>query len=220
MPGGEWLLDSVACNATAHYLHNMFFLMGEDIQKAAKPSSFTAEVYRINPIEMFDTCAMRLTVGEGTELLYYATHAVPLDAYRPPEMIIEGEKGEVIMKEEGVLHITGRTTDGEVIEYGDPEENYFRKMYCMRDAILHDELLPCVAETALPHLECIWDLANLFPETPVIPQQFWEHDEEKDQNHCDCLVEDLDRCWKDGKLPCEEGFPWAQQARTWTAKGE
>jgi hypothetical protein len=143
-----------------------------------------------------------------------------LDAYRPPEMIIEGEKGEVIMKEEGVLHITGRTTDGEVIEYGDPEENYFRMMYCMRDAILHDELLPCVAETALPHLECIWDLANLFPETPVIPQQFWEHDEEKDQNHCDCLVDDLDRCWIDGKLPCEEGFPWAQQARTWTAKGQ
>ena len=214
MPVGEWLLDIVACNATSHYLHNMFFLMGTEISSAAKPDSFTAEVYRINPIEMFDTCAMRLMVNE-TELLYYATHAVPMNAYRAPELIIEGEKGEIVLRDEGGFKTTGRTFDGECVEYGDPEHNYFRKMYCMRDAILHGDPLPCVAQTALPHLYCIWDLAKLFPETPVIDQKFWAHDEEKDQNHCDCLVDDLERCWRDGKLPWEEGFPWAQQPRTW-----
>jgi predicted dehydrogenase len=218
MPSGAWLLDSVVGNATAHYLHNMLFLCGKDIPDAAKPSSFTAEVYRINPIEMFDTCALRLNVGEGTELMYYATHAVPMNAYRPVEMIIEGEKGEVNLWNENGFHLVGRTCGGEVIEYGDPEHNYFNKIYRMRDAIRENAPLPCVGETALPHMECIWELAQLFPETPVIPQQFWEHDEEKDQNHCDCLIDDLDRCYKDGKLPCEEGFPWAQQSRTWTAK--
>jgi hypothetical protein len=49
----------------------------------------------------------------------------------------------------------------------------------------------------------------------VIPQQFWAHDAEKDQNHCDCLVEDLDRCWREAKLPGELGMPWSQGARTW-----
>lgn len=215
MPGGEWLLDSVASNATAHYLHNMLFLMGSDVQNAAKPDSFTAEVYRVNPIEMFDTCAMRLTVGGETELFYYATHAVPMDAYRPQELIIEGEKGEVVMQVEGVFRTTGCTVDGEVIEYGDPEENYFRKMYCMRDAILRDEQLPCVAQTALPHLECIWELAKLFEETPVFAPEFTAYSEKDDQHFCPGLAEDLDRCWRDAKLPGELGLPWSQGARTW-----
>ncbi len=216
MPGGEWLLDSVACNATAHYLHNLLFLNGEDTQSAATPKSFAAEVYRINPIEMFDTCAMRLIVGEDTELLYYATHAVPMDAYHAPDLVIEGEKGEVRMiTENGVLKTTGRTADGEIIEYGNPEAFYLRKLYSMREAVLEDAPLPCIAESAVAHLSCIWELAKLFPETPVIPQEFWKHDEEKDQNHCDCLVEDLERCWQEGRLPWEMDFAWAMEPRTW-----
>ena len=119
------------------------------------------------------------------------------------------------MKAEGALRITGRTTDGEVIEYGDPEKNYFRKMYCMREAILYGEQLPCVAETALPHLKCIWELAHLFEETPVFRAEFAAYDKTNDQHYCPCLVEDLKRCWHEGKLPGELNMPWSKGAKTW-----
>lgn len=216
MPGGEWLLDSVTSNATAHYLHNLLFLSGSDMQSAARPNNFTAEVYRINPIEMFDTCAMRLEVGEGTELLYYATHAVPMDAFRAQDLIIEGEKGKIVMQSgaEG-FRTTGHLANGEIIEYGDPEHNYFNKIYHMRDAILHDAPLSCVAETALPHLECVWALAELFPVTPVMAEEFCAYSEENDQYYSDTLSADLDLCWQEGKLPSELNMPWAQPARHW-----
>ncbi len=221
MPGGEWLLDSVASNATAHYLHNMLFLSGSDTKIAAKPTSFTAEIYRVNPIEMFDTCAMRLYAGEGTEILYYATHAVPMDAFRAQELIIEGEKGEIVMQygAEG-FRTTGRVYDGDTVEYGDPEHNYFNKIYHMRDAILYDRPLSCVAETAIPHLECVWALAELFPETPMLPERFCSYDEKNDQHYSACLAADLDRCWRERKLPSELNMPWAQPAREWHRERE
>lgn len=93
------MLDSVASNSTAHYLQNMLFLTGRQIDRSAEICSVQAEAYRANPIEMYDTCALRIRTKEDVELLFYATHAVPMDQELLPEFILEGEKGTVMLKE-------------------------------------------------------------------------------------------------------------------------
>jgi len=77
---GRWVLDSVVNNATAHFLHNMFFVLGKSSRENARgqsayPAAVTAELYRANPIENYDTAALRVRTAGGTELMYYATHA-------------------------------------------------------------------------------------------------------------------------------------------------
>lgn len=212
LESGEWLLDSVASNAAAHYLHNMLFLTGNEIDQSAEPIQIEAEVYRANPIEMFDTCALRIRMADDAELLFYATHAVPQNQEREPEFIIEGEQGTVTLRyEEGKEIMTGHLTDGRSISYGAPSENNMYKLSCMAEAIWENASLPCIPETALPHLKCICALAESFPETSSFSDEFIHYDENACQYICEGLGEGLNQCWERGSLPYEEGIRWAQE---------
>lgn len=209
---GQWILDSVASNAAAHYLHNMLFLCGSRISESAEPRVMEAEVYRANPIEMFDTCALRVSVTDGAELLFYATHAVPGAQAREPEFVLEGEKGTVTLGyREGGTAMWGCTADGRVTVYEKPGADGMGKLSCMERAIRKGEPLSCVAETALPHLKCIWGLAESFPETPRFPERYIEYEEDGEQYTCRGLGEALDNCWQKGSLPYEEEMAWARK---------
>jgi predicted dehydrogenase len=72
---GQWVLDSPANNAMAHYLHLAQFLLGADERGSATPSEVEAELYRANDIENYDTCSLRLTFANGAHLLVAMTHA-------------------------------------------------------------------------------------------------------------------------------------------------
>ncbi len=210
LENGEPVLDSVASNAAAHYLHNMLFLTGEQPDRSARLLSMDAEVYRANPIEMFDTCALRIFTADGTELLFYATHAVPKEEERMPEFVMEGEKGQVIMSyEKGRESLTGRLEDGSTIHYKEPGAEGMRKLTYMAEAVRENAPIPCGPEAVLPHLKCICALAESFPETPVFPREYVEYGEAAEQYTCKGLGEVLDRCWREGKLPYEEAVPWA-----------
>jgi predicted dehydrogenase len=53
---GNMILDSVANNATAHYLHNMFYVLGTRARTRQQfHHKVEAELYRANDIENFDT---------------------------------------------------------------------------------------------------------------------------------------------------------------------
>lgn len=56
---GVTVLDSIASNACAHYLHNMLFLLGSSMEESALADSIEADCLRANNIETFDTCALR-----------------------------------------------------------------------------------------------------------------------------------------------------------------
>src|SRR5690606_34582742 len=73
---GNLVMDSVANNATAHYIHNMFYVLGRATDESARPARVTAELYRANRIENYDTAAMRVHTEDGVELLYFGSHAV------------------------------------------------------------------------------------------------------------------------------------------------
>src|SRR5699024_3010834 len=81
-PDGDRIFDSVANNATAHFLHHLLYLSGDSIETSAEIDHLTAELYRANPIETFDTCAVRLQTKNDVEIVYIAAHAVS-EQHRP-----------------------------------------------------------------------------------------------------------------------------------------
>src|SRR5918992_777122 len=48
---GHPVFDSPVNNACAHYLHNMFYVLGDRTDTSAVPARVTAELYRANSIE-------------------------------------------------------------------------------------------------------------------------------------------------------------------------
>ena len=73
--GDEWVLDSPASNAMAHFITLLLYLLGPTQETAAVPVSIEAELYRANPIENYDTCGLRITVESGATVLVLLTHA-------------------------------------------------------------------------------------------------------------------------------------------------
>ena len=78
---GEWVLDSPANNAMAHYLHNALYVLGETPTTSARPISVQAELYRANPIENYDAAVLRVMTDKNVEVLFYGAHTVPDEAH-------------------------------------------------------------------------------------------------------------------------------------------
>ncbi|MEZ4622150.1 MAG: hypothetical protein R2867_42505 [Caldilineaceae bacterium] len=70
---GCWVLDSPVSNATAHYLHNLFFLLRKR-PPAPKFEKFM-ETHQANPLQNCDTAALRCMTMNDVEVLYYTSHA-------------------------------------------------------------------------------------------------------------------------------------------------
>lgn len=90
---GEWVLDSVLNNATAHFFNILLNLMGEGLHEATTPLCVESECYRAYDIETFDTVCLRLKLREGGVIHYYATHAS--EENLDPVLEVEYEKAIV-----------------------------------------------------------------------------------------------------------------------------
>jgi len=88
---GEWVLDSPASNAMAHFITLMLYLLGPTQDIAAIPVSIEAELYRANPIENYDTCGLRVTVEGGASMLILLTHAGRKECQT--DLVLTGESG-------------------------------------------------------------------------------------------------------------------------------
>ena len=73
--GGAYVYDSVASNATAHYLNNLLFLLGDSMDAAAEVDEIQADCRKANPIETFDTCVIKARTAKAQALLFIASHA-------------------------------------------------------------------------------------------------------------------------------------------------
>lgn len=91
--GEAWVLDGPANNAAAHTLMNLLYLAGPERFAPAVPLRVTAELYRANAIETYDTCSMRVQTAEGTEILFYVTHAG--ERNESPYLEVIGERGSL-----------------------------------------------------------------------------------------------------------------------------
>jgi len=165
------ILDSVASNACAHYLHNMLFILGENMSSSTEVTSFDAECYRANSIENFDTCTIKMNTKSGAVLYFAASHAT--DKKRDPEFVYEFEKATVTYSQSDGSCICAHFRDGTEKVYGDPFEDNFKKL---SDCICATELgtTPvCTVKTATPHARLIEEMYKSvriddFPKNDVV----------------------------------------------------
>lgn len=206
---GNFILDSVAANATAHYLHNMFFVLGEDIASSAFPVSLQAELYRVNPIATFDTAMVRAQTASGVEILYYASHAVR-DNITVPEFHYEFTNGDVVLPEApGGTNILVRYADGTTEDVGNPYAQQDRKFqWAVKAAAGELEAPPCPPRAALPLTLSVCAMHRSLPRVTPFPQELRRLHKE-DFTYVDGLAEIMHDCYAKGVLPSEAGVPWA-----------
>lgn len=101
---GDWILDSPANNANAHYLMNALYLCSDQLRTAATPRTLRAELYRANAIESADTVQMQFETGGGSKVHVLFTHA---NWYaNGPVMHIRCERGIVYWQtDNGKTHV-------------------------------------------------------------------------------------------------------------------
>jgi len=212
---GSWVLDSPANNATAHYLHNMFYILGKTRETSAFPIEVRGERYRANPIENFDTAALRCRTADGTEILFYTSHAVP--SIIGPVIRYEFEEASVFYEADSSRAFIARFRDGHTRSYGDPNATAHNKLWQSVEAVRTGAPVACGVETATAHVLCINGLQESSPEVVGVPADMVneEGDAEKQLRWIAGLQAAFVQCYDQGLLPAEHGgLPWALEAKT------
>lgn len=140
---GTLIYDSVANNAAAHYLHNMFYITGAAIDESRAVTSVSAQLARVNDIENFDTAIIRCTLEGGAVATFIASHTI--NSAQNPMFDYKFTRGRVTYTQDplpdGITdadaytrgRIVGVTASGEVRDYGDPFYNVERKFHIALD---------------------------------------------------------------------------------------
>ena len=203
---GRYILDSVANNATAHYLHNMFFVLGESLNKSSCPEKVSAELYRANSIENYDTAVARVITKEDVELLFYVSHAVnelihPAFCYQFEKATIK--YGEFAGIDDGKIKAFFK--DGSEKTYDNPENDLFRKLWVTIDAIRKNDKdqITCIPETAISHTKCIETMQSSMSEISNFPDDIVKLDRKKELVYVKGLPEILKECYQKEKMISE-----------------
>ncbi len=214
---GRWVLDSVVSNATAHYLHNMLYVLGGAPDRSADPVSVQAALYRANPIDMYDTACLKVGLAGGAYAYYIGSHAVSELCDPVQEFVFE--KGTVAFDAQSApraeAHFVGRLQDGRVIDYGPPDEDHAvgTKMYRMADAVRGAASVPCGVEAALCHTKAV-NGALLSMAPADFPREVVSVQGEGPLYHVPGLAQILLRCYKETRLPTAADAPWLAPGET------
>lgn len=193
---GAYVLDSIAMNACAHYLHLMYFLLGDTMDTAARPEAVEAVLCRANDIETFDTAMLRAT-AKGAQLHFLATHTC--EKRVNPTMRFEFENAVVEMTEgEDEDAIRAVFSDGTVKNYGPVKPEFFNKVpYCC-DVVRGIRAPVCTPATASAHLKTVNAVTEL---VPVMALEGTVN--EKDVVVVAGMDEVLEQSFREGKMPWE-----------------
>ena len=150
---GTVVNDSVASNATAHYIHNMLYVTGGAVGKSSEVVSLQADLVRLNKIENFDTLTARMELDNGAKAIYIASHATRDNV--DPVLEYRFEKGTVTYGN-GQTDIIGTFADGTVKNYGDPYLNTNNKVYEAIAQARGESFTPrCGVKAAAAQVRCI-----------------------------------------------------------------
>ena len=158
---GRYVLDSIAMNACAHYLHILYFLLGDRMDAAAMPEKGQALLLRANPIETFDTAMLRVQAG-GATVNFLATHTGRRKI--DPTMVLQFENARVEISETDEENaVCARFSDGTVKNYGAIKRDFYNKIpHACR--VIRGEAAPvCTPATAKAHLKTVNAITELVP---------------------------------------------------------
>ena len=153
---GTVINDSVAANATAHYLHNILFVCGERFF-AADAKNIKADLLRVNGIENFDNATISFELSGGAKCLFIAAHSVaenhnPVFEYRFENATVTYSESE--------KRIIARFNDGSIKDYGSPDsKGSVDKVYQAINGCLDEDFKPvCTHLTAASHTRAIEEI--------------------------------------------------------------
>lgn len=207
---GHPIFDSVANNATAHYLHHMFYLLGPDIDQSVKIKEVSAELYRANPIENFDSCAVHITTAEEAEIYYYATHAVK-DSFGPH---FDYEFENATIRKTADNQIKANFHDGTEIIYPSPDTDALQKLVTCIHAIENqsNEIL-CGPEAAFTHVQAILTMHESIPDITPIPSSLIRLDKDSGVTWVEGLGQTFKQSYDQWCMPGDIGVSWAKKGK-------
>ena len=204
---GGWVLDGPANNAMAHFLHNIFFVLGRQLHLSALPREVRAERYRAYPVETDDTVACRAVTDEGIELLFYASHATAENA--GPLFRFEFDDA-VVTFGDPKTGIVAQDPGGRRVAYGSPDDTpQFRKLAAAIDAARTGAAVVCGPEAARSQTLCVNAVYESVPEAARFPEDLLRRAGDPERLFVAGLDETLLRCYRNATLPSEEGVGWA-----------
>ena len=204
-PGGDAVLDSPVNNATAHYLHNMLFVLPQD---HATPQTVTAELYRANEIENYDTAAIRVETAGGTTLHFATAHPVPSQI--DPVIHYRFSEADITCTVPGSFFC--RFSDGTVEEIGSPESSHHEKLSVFAQAVRERGASPCSLSEAANQLAVVLAAQESAPVQPFPDDLIRTMPLGRSGDELvwvDGLQAALTQCYALGRLPSELGTPWA-----------
>lgn len=206
---GREVYDSIANNACAHYIHNMLFLLGGELDSSAMPESVEAQLYRSNAIENFDTAFMHIRAA-GADLMFAASHAGSKNAQ--PALDYRFEKARITMEgeNENCFVLRAHTDEGDLLY---PMNSTHQDKFYDALRMLKGEPQPCTVRTAIPHALCIDALSRMpihdvsseyIDRMELHPGDFY--------NVARGMDELLYNALESGKLPCASAAPYVAES--------
>jgi len=215
---GDWILDSPVNNATSHYLHNCFYLLGDAPESSATPTDVQAELYRANAISNYDTAAIRIHTEGGVEILYYATHAVSTTT--GPTMTYEFDDATVTYDLQAGQPFVARFSNGETREYGCPNTGQRYAVSSAAETIRNNTPLACEIETATPLTLCVNLAQESAHEIIDFPKGMIRIDPNTALTSVEELRSALQECYDHGVLPSDTPtLDWAVAGAVLSAEG-
>lgn len=209
---GEWVLDSPVNNAVAHYLHNLFYILGETRETSDWPVDVVAELYRANEIESYDAAAIRCHTKTGAELLFYAAHPVahdigPIVEYEFEHAVIEYDRDKNRM-------LWAHFRDGRTKRYGSPDVCPWNKLWQSVQAVRAGNSVACGINAATAHILCVNGAQESMREITIFPRELVR--KEGEAGDCltwvDGLQEAFEQSYDRDVLPSQdEEFSWARR---------
>lgn len=206
---GEPILDSVANNAGAHSLHYMFFLLGSGLNRSAQLKQVTAELYRANPIESYDTCALKAKVEDDITIHFYATHATknnwgPIFSFEFEQAIMSYTPGDSNSLEVNF-------NDGRRRFYSGPlQTSPMQKLIdCIKSIVLNVKDVTCGPEASYTHTLCVNNMHRSFIRIADFDPSLIRQD--NDVTWVEGLDETLIKSFNQWMMPSDINKPWTKK---------
>ncbi|MEO7598522.1 MAG: Gfo/Idh/MocA family oxidoreductase [Opitutus sp.] len=164
--GEQRVFDSPINNAISHFFMLMLFLAGRTMEEAAEPVRLTAELYRAQAIESFDTGVVRLETDDGCRLDFYGTHSSR--EIERPSLVIEGSAGraEWVQDTHALIIAHGKRWELRADPESATRERMFNDVFGRLEG--HHRFV-CTPQLAAAHVRCVTALHENVPITPVPP---------------------------------------------------
>jgi predicted dehydrogenase len=224
----DWILDSPANNAHAHYVLNTLYLASSKPDTSALPVTVKAELWRAHHIESADTVQAHMTTEDGVEVQVFVTHAgAPPSG---PIMQVTAERGNAYwINDEGWT--TVRTSDGHQEVFNNRDSHALWRFDGFKNfagAIDGTARVICTPEIARAQTLAVNLMHKSCPVIGTVPEEFVNELEDWEMYPPNTKgmfrrIKDIDAAMfvaiREGAFLSELGLPWTGGMKSETVSG-